>query len=162
MQDLYHRACARKAIAAYATGLVLTLWASATHGQQSVQPPPTVVGYDPGGSIREYDQHWRAVAAAGGLVVIRGSCRSACTLVVARVPRGRICFAGTAALQFHQARNDDGQPATDATRWMIGSYPEDIRGWIMGRGGAAAIPLHSYWTLTAQELWHMGYGKCAD
>lgn len=126
--------------------------------------PPTVVHYDEGGRIADYDQRWREIAMYGGQVEIRGMCFSACTLVAAHVPKERLCFAGHASLKFHQARHGipDDRPNPDATQWMINQYPQDIKAWIIARGGRAGMPRHEYWTLTAPELWQMGYRKCSD
>ena len=44
---------------------------------------------------------------------------------------------------------------------MISHYPQDIRLWIRAKGDAEKMPLHGFWTLTAHELWEMGYQKCA-
>ena len=142
------------------TVFVLVLWALPAHGQKP--PPTTVVGFDVGGRMYEYDARWRKIAGDGGPVEVRGICRSACTLLVARVPRQRLCFSDYSSLHFHQARHDDGTPALKATRWMIYSYPADIRDWILTKGGPAAMPLRNYWVLTAEKLWEMGYRKCDD
>ena len=121
---------------------------------------PTVVNFDEGGMIRDYDIRWQAIAAGGSPVEVRGICQSACTLLTVHIPKGRLCFADYSSLHFHQARNDDGSPALTATRWMIDRYPEDIRAWITAKGGHEAMPRHSYWVLTAEKLWAMGYRKC--
>ena len=90
-----------------------------------------------------------------------GICRSACTLLTVHIPRGRLCFAEYSSLHFHQARLDDGSPALTATRWMIDRYPEDIRAWILYKGGPEAMPQRNqFWVLTAEKLWDMGYRKC--
>jgi hypothetical protein len=141
------------------TALALVLWALPAHGQKP--PPTTVIGFDVGGHIYEYDARWSKLAVAGALVEVRGICQSACTLVVARIPRERLCFSDYSSLHFHLARYDDGTPALAATRWMINRYPENIRGWIADKGGLAAMPLRgSYWVLPAEKLWEMGYRKC--
>jgi hypothetical protein len=38
----------------------------------------------------------------------------------------------------------------ETTKWMLNRYPQDIRIWI-----------RELWTLSAAELWAMGYQKCA-
>jgi hypothetical protein len=45
---------------------------------------------------------------------------------------------------------------------MVDQYPDDIRGWIIAKGGADEIPLNTFWTLGAKQLWQMGYRRCAD
>jgi hypothetical protein len=66
-------------------------------------------------------------------------------------------------LDFHQARtyytDTHGSPKT--TAWMIERYPADIRDWIAVQGGQEKMPV-GYWTLSANELWKMGYRKCDD
>ena len=188
MQDLYHRARARKAIAALALlalrslGVGGLLWASTAQGQQyrspmaglpgdglpavldllnrPSPPPVTIVDFDAGGRIQEYDLRWRSIAGQGGQVAVLGMCQSACTLVVAHIPRGRLCFGNYSSLNFHQARLDDGSPAPRATQWMTDRYPQDIRDWLTARGGPEAMPRYGYWVLPAEKLWAMGYRKC--
>ena len=125
-------------------------------------PIKTVVDYDAGGWIHKHDLRWRQVANAGGPVDIFGMCSSACTLVVAHVPKHRICFGENAHLNFHMPRliNDDGPPSLEHARWMVDAYPDDIRDWIIAKGGAEKLPYHGYWRLTASELWKMGYRRC--
>jgi hypothetical protein len=45
---------------------------------------------------------------------------------------------------------------------MINRNPQEIRAWIVARGGRAGMPASGYWTLTARELWQMGYRRCDD
>jgi hypothetical protein len=44
---------------------------------------------------------------------------------------------------------------------MFFSYPADICGWLVAKGGLEKLPLHGYWTLPASDLWQMGYRRCA-
>jgi len=53
-------------------------------------------------------------------------------------------------------------PAPDSGKWMVDSYPADIRAWIDAKGGYAKLPMNGYWVLTAPDLWKMGYRKCDD
>ena len=125
------------------------------------QPSATVVKFDEGGRISEYDARWRVIAAAGGPVEVRGICQSACTMVVIHIPRPRLCFGEFSSLGFHQARYDDGSLAPTSTKWMIDKYPADIQAWIAAKGGLEAMPQgNRYWTLPAAKLWEMGYRKC--
>jgi len=103
-------------------------------------------------------------ARFGDEVEIRGSCRSACTLVVSEVPRQRICFGPRGALGFHLARNRpvSGSRNDAASKWMVDSYPADIRAWIDARGGYLQLPYEGEWVLRAPELWAMGYRRCPD
>jgi hypothetical protein len=45
---------------------------------------------------------------------------------------------------------------------MIARYPQDIQNWIAAKGGITKMPNgNNFWTLNANELWAMGYRKCA-
>jgi hypothetical protein len=129
-----------------------------------VQPPKHVITSEPGGRLDEHETRFKQWAALGGDVEIRGMCQSACTLVMSNVPRERICFSKSGYLNFHLASStSDGViPSMSHTRWMIESYPADIRAWIEAKGGAAKMPQWTFWTLPAWELWQMGYRKCPD
>ena len=78
--------------------------------------------------------------------------------------QGTLCFGSEASLQFHKAsasRNDP-TPHLQATQWMIARYPQDIQNWIAAKGGITKMPNgNNFWTLDANELWAMGYRKCA-
>ena len=91
-------------------------------------------------------------------------CQSACTIIFGYIPKERICIGKDARFNFHQARyfNDDITPNIPGTQWMIDHYPTEIQAWIKARGGMYKMPLHTYWTLTASELWEMGYNRCSD
>jgi hypothetical protein len=133
-------------------------------------PPKTVIRWDFGGLIHEYVERWSQISAQGGNVEVVGMCASACTLVLAYIPKEKLCFGKYASLKFHQARNsfNDPDPAPEATQWMIEKYPADIQTWIadQGKGRRTQSPLPYYlnfwWTLPADELWRMGYSKCND
>ena len=122
-----------------------------------------------GGQIVAHWERWKALAAQGGEVEIRGPCWSACTLIMAHIPRERLCFDKNAELNFHQAMRPNGEPVMKATRWMVDQYPEDIRKWIKTMGGAERLPLPSpnypagtFYMLFPVQLWAMGYRKCAN
>jgi hypothetical protein len=115
-------------------------------GKSDYQRPPNppmglkiVIENDLGGRIWDYERKWFAIAAKGGPVDIIGPCESACTLVMAHIPKERICFGPNASLAFHQAR-DDSSPAPKATREMFESYPMEIRGWLVAKGGWKDCP----------------------
>jgi hypothetical protein len=133
------------------------------------KPIKRIVRNGPGGSLFAADQEWKLAAQLGDEVEIRGSCSSACTLVVSRVPREHLCFDRNGALSFHQARTRvsppgqtpvEWEPDDKATKWMFDSYPEDIRAWIDSKGGIALLPYEGFLVLLAPELWKMGYRKC--
>src|SRR5262249_20283636 len=101
------------------------------------------------------------LAASGEDVEIGSFCYSACTLVLAHVPKERLCFGLGAVLGFHLARLPNGEPAIEASRAMFNAYPQDIRMWLQEKGGVEKMPLESLWLLFASELWQMGYRNCA-
>ena len=126
-------------------------------------PPLTVVDGSEGGLISEYNFYWQRISALNGPVKIMGMCQSACTMVMAHIPKDRLCFGDAGHLKFHQARVSQGGPiAPDSTQWMINQYPDDVRSWIVAHGGLQGMPSHGYWTLTASELWQMGYKRCSN
>jgi hypothetical protein len=124
----------------------------------------TVVQYDEGGILDKHVDRWRQIAAQGGSIDILGLCQSACTMVTVYFPKDRLCFGERAYLNFHQARSGSasGPVTTEVTKWMIDKYPDDIRGWIVAKGGLEKMPSQGYWTLPAKELWEMGYRKCGS
>ena len=120
----------------------------------------TVLYNEPGGIIQDHVKRWRALAASGDDVEIRGPCVSACTLIMAFVPSDRICFGEAASLQFHMAGYVNQEPNIDTARWMLNQYPQDIRLWIGAKGGVEKMTFYAMWKLAAEELWAMGYRKC--
>jgi hypothetical protein len=42
----------------------------------------------------------------------------------------------------------------------VGTYPRDIREWVLARGGMASMTIYDFLILEAEELWGMGYRKC--
>jgi hypothetical protein len=133
---------------------------------QKLLPPPfgptnkDWVGRERGGRLDQHIERWKALAASGKDVEIRGLCPSACTLVLAHVPKELLCFGQTAVLGFHLARFPNGEPAIGASRAMFNAYPQDIRMWLQERGGVEKMPLESLWLLFPSELWQMGYRRC--
>jgi hypothetical protein len=123
---------------------------------------PVVLYYEPGGVLHEHILRWRAIGATGAEVEIRGACYSACTMIVSFLPKERFCFDEDASLHFHAARNAGSwQVAAGATRWMWSTYPKDIRDWLTAKGGPEQMTIFEFWILNAEELWAMGYRKCA-
>jgi hypothetical protein len=129
----------------------------------------TVLYDERGGRIVDHWERWKALAAQGGEVEIRGPCWSACTLIMAHISRERLCFDKHAELNFHLAMRPNGEPSMEASRWMVDQYPEDIREWIKTMGGVERMPLPSpnhpagtFYMLFPVQLWAMGYRKCAD
>jgi hypothetical protein len=128
-----------------------------------LRPPRIVIGYDEGGDLQKYEVRWKGIAASGREVAITHSCQSACTMVVAFVPRERLCFAKAASLDFHQAVWTGTRKVSPAgTRWMYDHYPPAIQSWLDNQGGIKEMPNSNtmYWTLSAETLWQMGYRRC--
>jgi hypothetical protein len=121
----------------------------------------TVLSNDPGGYLRAHRHRWRELAQSGSYVEIRGACMSACTLIMAYVPNDRLCFSESGSLVFHIYRESGpkGEPSVKLTQWTIDQLPQDIRNWIIAKGGVEKMTLQP-WTLNAAELWAMGYRKC--
>ena len=94
---------------------------------------------DSGGLIDTYVQRFHRVRDSGERIVVDGQCLSACTLVLAFVPRERICVTPNAVFGFHSAWSYDGQGGEalnrGATQSMWNMYPERIRAWIRANGG---------------------------
>ncbi len=82
-----------------------------------------------GGSVAAYDQRWAGMASRGVDVRIVGPCQSACTILLAHIPRDKICVTPAASFGFHTAKI----PAMTAKLWA--GYSSDIKGWINARGG---------------------------
>jgi hypothetical protein len=94
---------------------------------------------DRGGTILDYAERFRQARAAGEQVIIDGNCLSACTMVIGMLPRDRVCATPKAVLGFHAAfrPTSDGRKvaSTDATQFMMNTYPPQLRKWISQRGG---------------------------
>ena len=99
---------------------------------------PTVLYLEEGGFIFEHMRRWRQLGQSDADVEIRGPCFSACTLIIAVVPKEQLCFGDYASLEFHAASDLSGRIAIPATMWMLRQYPRDIYDWLMARGGAPA------------------------
>jgi hypothetical protein len=94
---------------------------------------------DRGGTVLDYAERFRQARAAGEQVIIDGNCLSACTMVIGMLPRDRVCATSKAVLGFHAAfrPTSDGRKvaSTDATQFMMNTYPPELRKWISQRGG---------------------------
>ena len=99
----------------------------------------TRIAEDMGGSLGDYLLKFAAMRDSGERVMIDGSCFSACTLVTALIPRGKICITERAMLGFHAGwfENKAGQRLTSptGTRVLYAMYPPVIRRWIASQGG---------------------------
>jgi len=85
-------------------------------------------------------------------VEIRGLCPSACTLVLAHVPKERLCFSQTAVLAFHLARFPNGEPTIEGSLAMFNAYPRDIRMWLQEKGGVEKMSFESFWLLFSTRV----------
>jgi hypothetical protein len=94
---------------------------------------------DAGGLIDTYVQKFTRIRDSGERMVVDGQCLSACTLMLALVPRERICVTPNAVFGFHSAWSYDAQGAKasdqKATQSLWDMYPERIRQWIRTHGG---------------------------
>ena len=123
------------------------------NGWKGVWPDTTVLQHEPGGIIVEHIKRWRELTQSGDNVEIRGPCFSACTLIVAYVPKERLWFGDYASLQFHLAWvRETGQPSLDWSLWMLAQYPQDIRNWLMRRGGVASMTIQNFWELIPNPI----------
>ncbi len=107
--------------------VVAVAWA--TSASVPARAETIVVSDNHGGSVAEYDARWAAAAARGVDVRIVGPCQSACTVLLAHIPYGRICVTPQATFGFHQAHR------ADATATLWAGYSAGIRDWINARGG---------------------------
>ena len=87
---------------------------------------------DHGGRVAEYDARWAGLAVRGVNVRILGPCHSACTVLLAHIPRSRICVTPAAWFGFHTAK----LASATATLWSASG--SDIKAWINARGGLTA------------------------
>lgn len=118
------------------------------------------IDFEPGGHLQEHLQRWQALALSGADVEILNSCLSACTLIVAYVPKERLCFGRFSSLQFHLPINSETRAADlGASSWILKQYPAEIFNWIMDAGGIR-MGIHRFLYLPAQGLWAMGYRRC--
>jgi len=94
---------------------------------------------DAGGPVGGYMQRYGLIRDSGEDVVVDGSCLSACTLVLALVPRERICLTRNAVFGFHAAvaQKEWRYPGAGSagTRVLWELYPEPVRKLIAQKGG---------------------------
>jgi hypothetical protein len=107
---------------------------------------------DAGGHIDYYLDMFARVRDSGEKIVIDGTCKSACTLVLGAVPRDRICVTSRAKLGFHAAYVFDSwgravmSPEDTAVLWA--NYPQPIRNWLTQHGGLTVRMIY----LSGREL----------
>jgi hypothetical protein len=114
------------------TALLLLAGTGASHAKVRI-------ANDRGGLIARYVDRYEQLRASRQSVIIDGLCASACTIVLSRIPRDKICVTSKARLVFHAAWDFGARrrviPNPEATRWLYSVYPPPIRQWIAGRGG---------------------------
>lgn len=82
-----------------------------------------------GGNVKMYNARWAMLAQSGAHVRIVGPCQSACTVLLAHIPRSNICVTSGASFGFHTAKSAVG------TSILRSAYAADISGWIEQHGG---------------------------
>jgi hypothetical protein len=82
-----------------------------------------------GGVVRDYNARWAELGSRGVNVRIVGPCQSACTVLLAHIPRERICVTPNASFGFHLAKTATG------TSLLLAAYSSDIMAWIDAHGG---------------------------
>jgi len=94
---------------------------------------------DRGGEIVQYLVQFTALERSGARVIIDGPCDSACTLILGIIPSDRLCVTPRASFGFHVAWHlDDHGRQIDSpagTRFLISTYPEPVRAWLVKNGG---------------------------
>ena len=96
------------------------------------------IRWDKGGRIGDYYEYYQQIKRSGERVIIDGPCLSACTLILAIIPRDRLCATRKAVLGFHAAWTTDGRglaTSRGATRALLNLYPAGVRRWIARQGG---------------------------
>ncbi|PDT88679.1 hypothetical protein CO669_19825 [Bradyrhizobium sp. Y36] len=111
----------------FLTGLVGLLFMSASC--TAARAETIDVSDNHGGSVAAYNARWTELARQGVNVRIVGSCQSACTVLLGRIPRSRICVTPEASFGFHLAHR------ADATTTLRRAYSADITSWINAHGG---------------------------
>jgi hypothetical protein len=144
--------------------LFLTSVAAALLMAQAPRAGVIVLQDLPGGFTSGHKKFFEALEESGNNVEIRGKCTSACTLVLSYIPKERLCFHETAWLGFHLVEwHFSGDINTEASQAMFDSYPQDIRTWLQQKGGLEKMPHGAgLWTISAPELWKMGYRRCGN
>jgi hypothetical protein len=97
------------------------------------------IANDFGGRIETYLDGYEELGSSGQRVMIDGLCASACTIVLATIPRDKICVTSKATLAFHSAWDFGAHRRAitnpEATRILFAMYPVQVRRWIAHHGG---------------------------
>lgn len=104
------------------------------------------IGDNAGGEVGRYLQEFMSMRDSGEAVMIDGTCLSACTLVLALIPRDRICVTPRAWLGFHAAWTPDAMGRPTASQWgtqtLVSLYPDWVREWIARSGGLSGRTIY--------------------
>lgn len=112
---------------------------------------------DKGGELPNYIIAIAAANNAGTLVVIEGTCLSACTIKLAAKRR---CVRPNAILWFHSATQGPVvSPIGNAV--LIDAYPPRVRSEVLRRHMLDSTAFDSEHTLTGRELIKLGEKECA-
>lgn len=111
---------------------------------------------DRGGDIPSYVNTIAAANGSGALVVIEGTCVSACTI---RLGAKNRCVRSDAILWFHAAVEGSSISAT-ANAVLLDAYPPRVREEVLRRGMLEDVDLNPENTLTGRELIGLGEREC--
>ncbi len=112
---------------------------------------------DPGGDLSSYIITIADANKSGALVVIEGTCLSACTIKLAAKHR---CVRRDAILWFHSAAEGSGASPT-GNAVLIESYPPRVRSEVLRRRMLDSTEFDAEHTLTGRELIELGEKECA-
>ncbi len=116
---------------------------------------PVVITEDGGGLVQKYIDAAIKYAFEKRVVVIDGSCRSACMMALS-VPG--VCVTKNAEVKVHHAYDArTNRPRKDVTEYMVGFLPDKIQATLQGQIKA------DYWpgaTLTGEKLIELGVKEC--
>lgn len=91
---------------------------------------PIVIRNDGGGFVNQYAAAVERIARSGRRVEVRGSCRSACTMVL-EIPN--VCIDRNAVFKWHQAYDKyTGVRDLATTAWMLARLPVRIQAKLQG------------------------------
>ena len=113
---------------------------------------------DTGGAVAVYLTEVAAANASGVVIIIEGTCMSACTIKLAARHR---CVKASAVLWFHSATVGTA-PSPTGNSALVASYPPRVRNEVLRRhmlDGPEFDPEH---TLTGRELIGLGEKECPE
>lgn len=117
-----------------------------------------VVKNDRGGLIQSRATTVNRLRASGQRVEIRGTCLSACTMLLGA---SNVCVSPNATLGFHgptsYGRRLVPEDFEHWSRVMASNYSPRLRSWYMNTG---RYRLSGYYRLSGREVINMGYRRC--